>query len=175
MHKSLFRQTGHNLREKMTEVPATPKALIVLGCPEAPAQQALAFHVAYNLKKRGTDVLIAGNPSVLSLLKVSDPEKHYITDTMVLEKCIAEVVEKKRDCDLCVVFAHNDAAIAYAATMRYLLPEQRLIVIVFGKDPGPLADEINFPCEKIVEKAVHNPMQLKARINEVFGWAVSRT
>ena len=159
----------------MTEIPATPKALIVLGCPEAPAQQALAFHVAYNLKKRGTDVLIAGNPSVLSLLKVSDPEKHYITDTMVLEKCIAEVVEKKRDCDLCVVFAHNDAAIAYAATMRYLLPEQRLIVIVFGKDPGPLADEINFPCEKIVEKAVHNPMQLKARINEGFGWAVSRT
>jgi len=94
---------------------------------------------------------------------------------MVLEKCIAEVVEKKRDCDLCVVFAHNDAAIAYAATMRYLLQERRLVVIVFGKDPGPLADEINFPCEKIVDKAVHNPMQLKAKINEVFGWAVSRT
>ncbi len=120
-------------------------------------------------------MLIAGNPSVLNLLKVSDPEKHYVTATMVLEKCIAEVVEKKRDCDLCVVFAHNDAAIAYAATMRYLLPERRLIVIVFGKDPGPLADEVNFPCEKIVDKAVHNPLQLRAKINEVFGWAVSRT
>jgi len=160
----------------MTEIPAIPKkALIILGCPEAPAQQALAFHVAYNLKKQGTGVLIAGNPSVLSLLKVSDPEKYYVTDMMVLEKCIAEVVEKKRDCDLCVVFAHNDAAIAYAATMRHLLPERRLVVIVFGKDPGPLAGEINFPCEKVVEKAVHNPMQLKAKINEVFGWAVSRT
>ena len=160
----------------MTDLPATPnKALIVLGCPEAPAQQALAFHVAYNLKKRDTDVLIAGNPSVLNLLKVSDPGKHYIADTMVLEKCIAEIVEKKRDCDLCVVFAHNDAAIAYAATMRHLLPERRLVVIVFGKDPGPLADEINFPCEKVVDKAVHNPMPLKAKINEVFGWAASRT
>ena len=160
----------------MTDTSQPPThALIVLGCPEAPAQQALAFHVAYNLKKRGTDVLIAGNPSVLNLLKVSDPEKHYITNTMVLEKCVAEVVEKKRDCDLCVVFAHNDAAIAYAATMRYLLPERRLVVIIFGKDPGPLADEVNFPCEKIVDKAVHNPMQLRAKINEVFGWAVSRT
>jgi hypothetical protein len=156
----------------MTDIPATPeKALIVLGCPEAPAQQALAFHVAHNLKKRGPGVLIAGNPSVLSLLKVSDPEKHYITDTMVLDKCIAEVVEKKRDCDLCVVFAHNDAAIAYAATMRHLLPASRLVVIIFGKDPEPLAALIGFPCEKIVEKAVHNPMQLKKKINEVFGWA----
>jgi hypothetical protein len=160
----------------MTDSSQLPiNALIVLGCPEAPAQQALAFHVAYNLKKRGGNVLIASNPSVLNLLKISDPERHYITDTMVLEKCIAEVVEKKRDCDLCVVFAHNDAAIAYAATMRYLLPDRRLVVIVFGKDPGPLADEINFPCEKIVDKAVHNPMQLRAKINEVFGWAVSRT
>jgi threonyl-tRNA synthetase len=160
----------------MTDTSQQPThALIVLGCPEAPAQQALAFHVAYNLKKRGTDVLIAGNPSVLNLLKVSDPEKHYVTATMVLEKCIAEVVERKRDCDLCVVFAHNDAAIAYAATMRYLLPERRLVVIIFGKDPGPLADEVNFPCEKIVDKAVHNPLQLRAKINEVFGWAVSRT
>ena len=160
----------------MPDIPVIPnKALIVLGCPEAPAQQALAFHVAHNLKKRDSNVLIAGNPSVLNLLKVSDPEKHYITDTMVLEKCIAEVVEKKRDYDLCVVFAHNDAAIAYAATMRYLLPERRLVVIIFGKDPGPLADEINFPCEKIVDKAVHNPMQLRTKINEVFGWAVLRT
>jgi threonyl-tRNA synthetase len=160
----------------MTDSQNPPKkALIVLGCPEAPAQQALALHVAYNLKKRDTDVLIAGNPSVLSLLKVSDPEKHYIADTMVLEKCIADVVERKKDFDLCVVFAHNDAAIAYAATMRHLLPERRLVVIVFGKDPGPLAGEINFPCEKVVDKAVHNPVPLRAKINEVFGWAASRT
>jgi threonyl-tRNA synthetase len=158
----------------MTDILPPKKTLIVLGCPEAPAQQALAFHVAHNLKTRGSEVLVAGNPSVLNLLKVSDPLNHYITNTMVLEKCIAEVVEKKRDCDLCVVFIHNDAAIAYAATMRYLLPERRLVVIVFGKDPGPLEDEINFPCEKIVDRAVHNPMQLKRKINEVFGWAVSR-
>lgn len=160
----------------MTEPVLNPqKALVVLGCPEVPVQQALAIHITHNLQQRGTEVLVTGNPSVLGLLKVSDPEKMYIKNTMVLEMCIAEVVEKKRSADLCVVFAHNDAAIAYAATMRHLLPSCRLVVIIFGKDPEPLAAEINFPCETIVEKAVHNPAGLKKKINEVLGWAVLRT
>ena len=90
----------------------------------------------------------------------------------VLEKCIQEIIEKRRDCGLCIVFAHSDAGIAYAATMRHLLPASRFVVIIFGKDPEPLAALIDFPCEKIVEKAVHNPMQLRKKINEVFGWAV---
>lgn len=155
---------------------ADPKsAILLLGCPEVPVQMAIALYIAYNLQKRDVDVLATGNPSVLNLLKVSDPEKHYITDMKVLEKCIEEVVEKKRDCDLCIVFAHNDAAISYAATMHHLLPERRIVVIIFGKNPEPLADTIDFPCEKIVEKAVHNPMQLRAKINGVFGWDASKT
>jgi hypothetical protein len=168
------------MEEKMTEsteIPgkATGKALLLLGCPEAPAQQAIALYLAYQLRTHGSDLMITGNPSVLNLLKVSDPEKHYIGEMKVLEKCIEEIVEKRRVADLCVVCAHNDAAIAYAATMRHLLPQSRLVVIIFGKDPEPLAASIDFPCEKIVEKAVHNPMQLKAKVNEVFGWAASRT
>ena len=151
------------------------KALLLLGCPEAPAQQAIALYLAHHLHIHGVDLLITGNPSVLNLLRVSDPEKHYIGQMMVLEKCIKEIVEKRRDANLCVVCAHNDAAIAYAATMHYLLPNSRLVVIIFGKDPEALAASIDFPCEKIVEKAVHNPMQLKAKINEVFRWAASRT
>ncbi len=168
--------TGKNRRKIMTEpVLKSQKALVVLGCPEVPVQQALAIHITHHLQQGGTEVLVTGNPSVLGLLKVSDPQKIYIKNTMVLETCIAEVVEKKRSGDLCVVFAHNDAAIAYAATMRYLLPACRLVVIIFGKDPEPLAAEINFPCETIIEKAVHNPAVLKKKINEVFGWAASRT
>lgn len=146
-------------------------ALIVLGCPEVPVQQALALHIAYHLRKSGSAVHAAGNPAVLNLLKVSDPEKRYLPEMNVLEKCIGEIVEKKRNCGLCIVFAHSDAGISYAATMRHLLPACRLVVIVFGKDPEPLAALLDFPCEKIVEKAVHNPMQLRRKINEVFGWA----
>ncbi len=150
-------------------VPAS--ALLVLGCPEVPVQQALALYVAHQLRKRGTPVHAAGNPAVLNLLKVSDPEKHYLPSTQVLEQCIEEIVEKKRDCSLCIAFAHSDAGITYAATMRHLLPASRLVVIVFGKDPDPLAALIEFPCEKIIDKAVHNPMQLRKKINGVFGWA----
>ena len=146
-------------------------ALLVLGCPEVPVQQALALHIAWSLKTQGTSVHAAGNPAVLNLLNVSDPEKRYLPAMQVLENCIEELVEKKRDCDLCIVFAHSDAGISYAATMRHLLPSSRLVVIIFGRDPDALAALVEFPCEKIVEKAVHNPMQLKRKINEVFGWA----
>jgi threonyl-tRNA synthetase len=156
-----------DLNEK--NVPAS--ALLVLGCPEVPVQQALALYISHNLRKRGTTVHVTGNPAVLNLLKVSDPEKRYLTETSILEKCIKELVEKKRGSELCIAFAHSDAGITYAATMRHLLPASRLVVIIFGKDPEPLAALIDFPCEKIVEKAVHNPMQLRKKINEVFGWA----
>jgi hypothetical protein len=155
----------------LTEKPVPATALLILGCPEVPVQQALALHIANNFRKRGISVHAAGNPAVLNLLKVSDPEKRYLPEMQVLEKCIEEIVEKKRDAKLCIVFAHSDAGITYAATMRHLLPEARLVIIIFGKDPEPLAALIDFPCEKIVEKAVHNPMQLRKKINEVFGWA----
>jgi len=153
-----------------TEKSIPGKALLVLGCPEVPVQQALALHLSHVLRKQGFTVHATGNPAVLNLLKVSDPEKRYLPEMNVLEKCIEEIVEKKRDSNLCVVFAHSDAGISYAATMRHLLPSSRLVVIIFGKDPETLAASADFPCEKIVEKAVHNPMQLKKKINEVFGW-----
>jgi hypothetical protein len=153
-----------------TEKNVPASALLVLGCPEVPVQQALALHIAHQLRKQGSAVHAAGNPAVLNLLKVSDPEKHYLPEMQVLEKCIEEIVEKKRDCGLCIVFAHSDAGISYAATMRHLLPDCRLVVIIFGKDPEPLVALMDFPCEKIVEKAVHNPMQLRKKINGVFGW-----
>jgi hypothetical protein len=147
------------------------KALLILGCPEVPVQQALALHVSYSLMKQGFLVHAAGNPAVLNLLRVSDPEKRYLPGMDVLEKCIEEIVEKKRDCTLCIVFAHSDAGISYAATMRHLLPASRLVVIIFGRDPDALAALVDFPCEKIVEKAVHNPMALRKKINGVFEWA----
>ena len=153
-----------------TEKSIPEKVLIVLGCPEVPVQQALALHLAYNFRKRGAVVHATGNPAVLNLLKVSDPEKQYLPEMNVLEKCIEEIVGKMRDSDICIVFAHSDAGISYAATMRHLLPSSRLVVIIFGKDPDTLVGLADFPCEKIVEKAVHNPMQLKKKINEVFGW-----
>jgi len=151
-------------------VPAT--ALIVLGCPEVPVQQALALYIVNRLKKQGIRTRLAGNPAVLNLLKVSDPEQQYIQETQVLEKAIGEIAEKNQNWDLCIAFAHSDAGISYAATMRHLLPASRFVVILFGKDPEALAGTADLGCETIVEKAVHNPMQIRRKINEVFGWVV---
>ncbi len=50
------------------------KALILLGCPEAPSQTPLAIYTTYALKKVGYEVTIASTPSASKLLEVSDPE-----------------------------------------------------------------------------------------------------
>ncbi len=151
--------------------PQPLNALIVLGCPEVPVQQALALYASHQLKKTGGIVHVTGNPAVLNLLKVSDPGRHYLPETSVLENCIGQIADGKRTSDLCIVFAHSDPGISYAATMRHLLPATRLVVVIFGKDPEPLAALIDFPCEKIVEKAVHNPMALRKKMDGVLGWA----
>ena len=153
-----------------TQADKDESALLVFGCPEVPVQAAIGLYLAGRLGEDGYDVLSAGNPSVLGLLRVSDIKKHYIGKTIDLDRCIGEIAEKKRDAHLCVIFAHNDAGISYAASMRYLLPEARLIVIVFGRNAEELAGGVDFPCEKIVEKAVHNPGKLKIGIDGVFGW-----
>ncbi len=150
--------------------PASGSALIVLGCPEVPVQQAVSLYVFYHLKKQGFHVHAAGNPAVLNLLRVSDPEKRYLPEVSVLETCIGNIIEKKRGFDLCMVFAHSDAGISYAATMRHILPGAYLVLVLFGKDPQSLEPLVDFPCELIVDKAVHNPVQLKKKTNEVMGW-----
>jgi threonyl-tRNA synthetase len=152
--------------EKMSEV------LLVMGCPEVPVQNAIASFIGYNFRKQGAHVVVAGNPSVIQLIRVSDPEGHYLDEFIILDRAIEEIVEKKRDAGTCVVFAHNDSGISYAATMRHLLPAARLVVIIFGRNADELAGLINFPCETVVEKAVHNPGMLRKKVIGVFRWAV---
>jgi threonyl-tRNA synthetase len=124
------------------------------------------------LNTHGWEVSTAGNPSVLSLFRAADPQKHYVKKMIDLDRCIGDIVEKKTDFDLCVVFAHNDAGISYAATMHHI-SRARLVVVVFGRDADTLGNLIEFPCERIVERAVHNPNELKRKVNEVFGWHAS--
>lgn len=150
------------------------KALIVLGCPEVPVQNSLAVYSAYQLRKEGYSVLIAGNPAVMKLLMTSDPERHYISTMTTLEKAVDDITNGKGDFTLCIAFAHSDAGISYAATMRYLLPSVRFITIVFGREAEEIAKLIEYDGEQIVEVAVHNPMQIKKRMNEVLGWVVSK-
>jgi hypothetical protein len=147
------------------------KALIILGCPEVPVQNSLAVFTAYQLKKNGYTPLIAGNPAVMKLLMTSDPEKHYISTMTTLEKAVENITDKGEKYDLCLAFAHSDAGISYAATMRYLLPAARFVTIVFGRDAEKIGGLIEYEGETIVEVAVHNPMPIRKKMSEVLGWA----
>jgi len=150
------------------------KALIVLGCPEVPVQNSLAVFTAYQLKKNGYSVLIAGNPAVMKLLMTSDPEKYYISSITTLEKAVEDITENGELFDLCLAFAHSDAGISYAATMRYLLPGARFVTIVFGRDAEKIGGLIEYDGEAIVEVAVHNPMPIRKKMSELLGWAATK-
>jgi threonyl-tRNA synthetase len=149
-------------------------ALLLLGCPEVPVQMGIALYLAGRLEKSGIRVTVAGNPSVIQLARVSDPDQHYVKRMMNLEKAMADLIEGRVHPDITVAFAHNDAGISYAATVRHVSP-CRLYLIIFGREAEELAGLAEFDCEKIVERAVHNPGQLKKKIDKVFGWAASRS
>jgi len=152
----------------------TTGPLLILGCPEVPVQQALALYCAHRFGEQGKELRIAGNTAVLQLLRVSDPGKVYVKKMMDLDRCIEDLSTKKLEPTICLVFAHSDAGISYATTIRYLT-DRRLIAVVFGRTAEDLGAQLDIPCEKIVEKAVHNPGQLRRKLDEVMGWAVSKT
>lgn len=142
-------------------------ALLVMGCPEVPVQMSIAQYLSNKLGKAGYDVTIAGTDAALKLLKVSDPDEHYVKKTIDIDRCIADIVEKKIDFDCCFAFMHSDAGVTYAATMS-AISSAKMYALVFGKNAESLGETIEFPAEKIVAKAVHNPVPLKNKIDRVM-------
>lgn len=141
--------------------------LLMMGCPEVPVQMSIVLYLSNKLSKEGYDVIVAGTDAALKLLKVSDPDEHYVQKTIDIDQCIAEIVEKKADFDLCFAFMHSDAGLTYAATIS-AISKAKLFAVIFGKNAESLAEAIEFPAEKIVAKAVHNPVPLKNKIDRVI-------
>ncbi|MDD1675325.1 MAG: DUF1890 domain-containing protein [Methanomicrobiales archaeon] len=154
--------------------PQQERVLILLGCPEVPVQMGITMYLSHMLEKSGREVTVAANPSVIKLARISDPDRHYMKKMIDLDRCIEDLADKKRTTDLCIVFAHNDAGITYATTVRFLHPG-RLLVVIIGRKAEEFAAQVEFPCELVVEKAVHNPTELKKKLDGVFGWHVSKT
>lgn len=138
----------------------------MMGCPEVPVQTSLVLYLSNKLNKKGYNVTLAGTDAALKLLKVADPEGYYVKNTIDVDECIADIVERKRDFDICFAFMHNDAGVTYAATIS-AISQAKLYAVVFGKGAETLVDTIEFPAEKIVAKAVHNPIPLKAKLDRV--------
>ncbi len=148
----------------------TRSALLVLGCPQVPVQTSIALYLMHRLRQAGITPVVAGNRSAITLLVVADPKREYLGEAHDLDRMIDQITEKKRDFDLCFVFIHNDAGISYAATMGAIL-KARLYTIIYGEHFDQIVASIDFPCQNIAAKAVHNPMPLKKILDEVAPWA----
>lgn len=142
-------------------------ALLLMGCPEVPVQMSIVLYLSSKLSKSGVDVTVAGTDAALKLLKVSDSDGYYVKKILDIDRCIANIVEKKMDFDECFAFMHNDAGVTYAATMS-AISKAKIYSLVFGRNSEALADTIEFPCTKIVAKAVHNPTPLKNKLDKVI-------
>ncbi len=142
------------------------KALLVMGCPEVPVQMSMAIYLSHKLSRAGYDVTVAGTDAAVKLLKAADPESYYVQKTVDIDQIIGDIVEKKIDYDLCFAFMHSDAGMTYGATFS-AISQARLFAVVFGKNAEALGESIDYPAEKIVAKATHNPNPLKNKIDKV--------
>ena len=147
------------------------KCLLVMGCPQVPVQTPAVIYMSYQLRKSGFEPVIAGTAAADMLIRYSDPENYYISQLKNLDSEIAKIAEKTVDYDLCFVFIHNDAGVAYAATMNEIL-ENEVIPVIFGKESEDLKSGINFTSKIIAAEAVHNPKPLINEINRVMRWDV---
>jgi len=143
------------------------KALLVMGCPEVPVQISIVIYLAHKLRKADWDVTVAGTSAPIKLLKVADPDSYYVKKTADLDWIIQEIVEKRMDFDACFAFMHSDAGMVYGATLS-AISHAKHYAVVFGKNAEALAESIDYPTEKIVATATHNPGLLKNKIDRVI-------
>ncbi len=146
------------------------KALILLGCPEAPSQTPMAVYSVYKLTDMGYEVTVASTPSAMKLLEVSDPEEFYVKNKIDIESCLENLEEGSFD--LLLGFVHKDAAVSYFVTFYHILNTTSM-AIVFEKDPDLLE---NFK-ETIKEstnativsaRAYHNPTPLRVKFDRAI-------
>ncbi|HII77018.1 MAG TPA: DUF1890 domain-containing protein [Methanolinea sp.] len=147
-------------------------ALLVLGCPQVPVQSPVALYLMQRLRMLGISPVVAGNQAARMQVEVSDPLHHYSGEMVDLDTCIADLAEGRRSYSYYMIFVHNDAGVSYAATVQ-AITGKKVVAILYGEHFREVGETIGFPCEKVAAKAVHNPMPLKKKIDEVLPWVVS--
>jgi hypothetical protein len=146
------------------------KALVLLGCPESPAQTPMAIYITNKLQKMGYEVTTASTPSAMKLIEVGDPEGLYIKNKIDIDSCIDEL--DNGSFDLLVGFVHKDAAVSYFVTFNSIL-NTTSIALIFEKDPKKLEEFENIISEstnaKIVSaRAYHNPTPLRVKFDKTL-------
>ncbi len=147
------------------------KALVLLGCPETPAQTPMAVYVFNKLKQMGYETTIAANPAAAKLVKISDPEGYYDLNLVDLERTLGSISEG--DYDLLVGFVHKDAAASFFVTFEQIL-QTKSLALVFSRDADEVAEFVEMIEEsgstaKIVSvRAFHNPSPIKVKFDKAI-------
>jgi hypothetical protein len=160
------------IHEVDTHVAIVMKALLLLGCPEVPVQTGLALYIGNTLKAQGFEVICAGTPSAVNLMKVADPKKAYIESYMNIDKCIDQIAEGTLDVDLTFGFIHKDSGLQYLATIA-ALSRSTPVAVVFGREAEPLSKEVGESLDGVHivwATAVHNPLPLKKKLDKIGEW-----
>ena len=147
------------------------KALILLGCPESPAQTPMALYASYKLTNAGYDVTVVSNPSAMRLLDVSDPEEKYVQNKTDIESCLENL--KEGDFDLLLGFVHKDAAVAYFVTFYHIL-NTKSMALIFEKDAALLEDfekqvSESTDAQIVAARAYHNPTPIRVKLDKAIG------
>lgn len=143
------------------------KALILLGCPEAPAQTPMAVYATYKLTGMGYEVTVASTPSAMKLLEVTDPQKYYVKNKIDIESCLNNLDEGSFD--FLLGFVHKDAAVSYFVTFYHIL-NTKSMAVVFERDSELLTKFIEDLKESteatiVSARAYHNPTPLKVKFD----------
>lgn len=146
------------------------KALILLGCPESPAQTPMALYASHQLTNAGYDVTVVSNPSAMRLIDVSDPEERYVQKKTDIESCLENL--KEGDFDLLLGFVHKDAAVAYFVTFYHIL-NTKSMALIFEKDAALLEDfekqvKENTEAQVVSARAYHNPTPIRVKLDKAI-------
>ncbi len=146
------------------------KALLLLGCPEAPSQTPMAIYSAYKLTNQGYDVTVASTPSAVKLLEVSDPQEFYVKNKVDIESCLENLEEGSFD--LLVGFVHKDAAVSYFVTF-YSILNTTSMALVFERDQKLLESYVESIKEStdatiVSARAYHNPTPLRVKFDRAL-------
>lgn len=152
----------------------TGEVLILLGCPQIPVQSAVTIYIADFIRDLKFTPVVAANPSATQLIKASDPKGYYVKDYKNVDKVIADLADGLISYPLIISLIHNDAGLTYTATAAALSPNSLMIAVLYGEHAYDIANEIEFPCEKVVAPVTHNTKPLLGKIDEVLEWAASK-
>ncbi|HJJ48752.1 MAG TPA: DUF1890 domain-containing protein [Methanocorpusculum sp.] len=145
--------------------------LILIGCPQIPAQSPLVLTIADFLRDAGHIPVVAANPSARQLVKASDPKGYYVSSYIDVEKALNEIADGKT-WPLIISLYHNDAGLTYTATAASLSPKSIMVSVIFGEHAYELADEVEFESEFVIAPVTHNTRPVMAKLMEVLEWAV---